>query len=512
MRACAYLRVSSLDQRVRASIDSQRRDVPAWIASQGWSLVATYEDDGRSAAAGKLEARTGYARMLSDCRAGLVDVVVVAAVDRLTRSEDPVERARVVADLTATGARIAVVGAGIQDPGTFAGDAYLSLQGLFAAEWLRRHKERVIAGQITAASRGRKPRGTTPYGLRYDRATGAWSTDPSEAAIVREVYERIAAGERVHRIADDLDQRGVPRPGVGRWDSPNVYSLVRSEVYTGRFVTDRERGLAVPVPPIVDADLADMARGALLGRYRRPEPRLRHHPLLAGLAVCGMCRARIGVGDTARAPVRGIRVYRCLHRRRPPAGKPHCEMPLIRAEPLDQWVWDAVIDVLADDAVLDRAMAQRQHGEPTADPAAHRAELERIDAAQAAVLAQLADGVIGQATADDAVRRLATRRRSAQEALSAALAASRGLRAAAASDALSAAVERFRRGVATFSPAERRGLLHAAVAAAVLHPDLVAIDLHIDARSLAVPGRPAGKWDALPVRLPTMRIATPRAA
>ena len=509
MLAAAYLRVSSAAQRDRVTIESQRREVPAWIGAQGWQLVETYEDDGRSAAAGKLEARTGYARMLADARAGRFAVVVVYAVDRLTRSEDQVERAQVVADISKAGCKIAVVGAGIQDPGTFAGDAYLSLQALFAAEWLRRHRERVVAGHITAAQRGRKPRGSTPFGLRYDRATGAWSTDPGEALIVREVFERIAANERVQHISDDLDRRRIARPYEGRWFPSSVRDMVHSDVYVGRYVVDVDRGLAVPVPPIVDADLAAIARGALLGRYRKVEARTRHFPLLAGLAACALCHARVGIGTTSMLPaVRYVDTYRCLHRRRRPrAGEVRCDLPLVLMAETDARVWGAVVDVVSDARVIDRAMAQRRPGEPGADPAESRAEPERLDGAQASVLAQLADGAIGQATADATIARLAARRRTAQVALSDALAAARGLRSTTEADALAATLDKFRRGVETFSPEERRGFLRAAVATAVMSPTAVDLDMAIDVRSFGH-GHDAVNWTSPRVRLPTLRVAT----
>src|SRR5882672_11371041 len=48
------------------------------------------------------------------------------------------------------------------------GDLLSSLATYFAAEWLRKHRERVTQGRITAVQRGRKPAGRPPWGFAYN--------------------------------------------------------------------------------------------------------------------------------------------------------------------------------------------------------------------------------------------------------------------------------------------------------------------------------------------------------
>ena len=89
-RRCAiYTRVSTdhgLEQDFN-SLDAQREAAEAFTKSQsheGWRLIhAAYDDGGFSG--GSME-RPGLLRLLDDIRLGLVDVVVVYKVDRLTRS------------------------------------------------------------------------------------------------------------------------------------------------------------------------------------------------------------------------------------------------------------------------------------------------------------------------------------------------------------------------------------------------------------------------------------------
>src|ERR1700730_5469299 len=89
LRCAVYTRKSSehgLEQDFN-SLDAQREAAEAYIKSQaheGWRLVKGRYDDGGSSG-GTLD-RPALQFLLSDIRAGKIDVVVTYEVDRLTRS------------------------------------------------------------------------------------------------------------------------------------------------------------------------------------------------------------------------------------------------------------------------------------------------------------------------------------------------------------------------------------------------------------------------------------------
>ena len=108
VRRCAiYTRKSTeegLDQAFN-SLDAQREACEAYIKSQaheGWKPVkAAYDDGGFSG--GSLE-RPAVKRLMADVKQGLVDIVVVYKVDRLTRSL--ADFAKIVEILDARGASL----------------------------------------------------------------------------------------------------------------------------------------------------------------------------------------------------------------------------------------------------------------------------------------------------------------------------------------------------------------------------------------------------------------------
>ena len=81
LRAVIYARYSSDNQR-DASIADQVEVCRRYIARQGWTLSATYDDRAQSGAS---RFRPDFQRLLADAEARRFDVIVAEAIDRLGR-------------------------------------------------------------------------------------------------------------------------------------------------------------------------------------------------------------------------------------------------------------------------------------------------------------------------------------------------------------------------------------------------------------------------------------------
>ena len=81
LRAALYLRISTGEQ----TVENQRRDLETAAAQRGWTIVATYADEGISGSKGR-DKRPGLDAMLKDATRGKFDVVMSWAVDRMGRS------------------------------------------------------------------------------------------------------------------------------------------------------------------------------------------------------------------------------------------------------------------------------------------------------------------------------------------------------------------------------------------------------------------------------------------
>src|ERR1051325_1328694 len=81
MRAVIYARFSSENQS-QASIEDQVEVCTRYIEKQGWARIGTYTD---AAMSGASRFRPGYQKLVAELDAGIFDVVVVEALDRLGR-------------------------------------------------------------------------------------------------------------------------------------------------------------------------------------------------------------------------------------------------------------------------------------------------------------------------------------------------------------------------------------------------------------------------------------------
>lgn len=400
-RAAIYARVSSQAQREAHTIESQLLVLRAFVAGQGWELVGTFVDDGRSAKRGKLLARTGFAALLCDAERKLFDVIVVVDIDRLTRTDDMVERASILGPFQRLGIDIVTPAGGRLDLRSMLGELYVTMQAQFAAEENRKRAERVKAGKARAIAEGRKPAGPTPYGLIYTRVTGTWSIDELAAVIVREIFLRVAGGESCVDIADDLARRRAPGPRTG-WSRAAVYRIVRKRTLVGEWSADKARGAMIRVPAIISEEEWLAAQHALLRHRRRGLARTKHFYLLEALARCA-CGGRIDIRSSCGARSKpNPAAYVCRERK---LGR--CSAKIVRCDVTDARVWAAVADELSrpeEQILAEIDQAQREHDASArdwkADLAGYRTQLTRLDSVEVAIMTRFRRGSISERAFD----------------------------------------------------------------------------------------------------------------
>lgn len=469
-RAVIYPRVSSAGQRERQTVLSQLTTLPTAIAARGWELARPadhYLDDGRTARAGHLEARDGLRRLLRDAAGGVFDVVVVVDVDRVTRSEDLIERATILETLRRAGVLISEGGA---EPRA-ADDLVTQIRAALAAEENRKRTEAVRRGKLAALARGKHPGGRTPYGVRW---TGeGYELDPPAAEVRREIARRLVAGESCEVIGVDLERRGVARPsGCARWSRSTVYKLAVSSINVGRWLVHKRRGVVIAVPAALDEPSWRTALDALRDPAKS-RTGLRHTRgvyLLEGIARCAICGRGIGINSRGTGGHKLV-YYTCLNKRarhrRTTLGGQVCPLPMRRIADVDARVWAATVELIATPGRLEQVIATwrdaagEERRDWQADERAALAALERVRRAERQVL-ELVDG--GDAGIESARGRLAELRRRREQAERDLEAARAGAQSAAAQGTelagVIAGIETLRQRLAEATPQERYELVH----------------------------------------------------
>ena len=207
-RLCAiYTRKSSeegLEQEFN-SLDAQREACEAYVASQkheGWiSLRARYDDGGLSG--GSMD-RPALKRLIGDIEAGLIDIVVVYKVDRLTRSL--ADFAKLTELLDRHDASFVSV---TQQFNTSTSMGRLTLNVLLSfAQFEREVAGERIRDKIAASKRrGMWMGGNPPLG--YDVVNKKLVINKSEANTANQIFERYVSLQSVAALKRELDRDGI---------------------------------------------------------------------------------------------------------------------------------------------------------------------------------------------------------------------------------------------------------------------------------------------------------------
>jgi len=208
-RVVGYCRCSTQEQSDSGlGLDAQRTSILAECARKGWTLIEMIEDAGFSA---KSLDRPGMSHALDLLRSGEVGALVVAKLDRATRSV--MDAANLLAQGQREGWALVALDLGL-DPTTPTGELVATIMAA-VAQWERR----AIGARTRDALAAKKA-----AGVRLGRPV----------LLPAKVAERITAakeaGESLSAIARALNADGVPTAHGGtQWHASTVRAVLARE-------------------------------------------------------------------------------------------------------------------------------------------------------------------------------------------------------------------------------------------------------------------------------------------
>ena len=234
LRCAVYTRKSSeegLEQEFN-SLHAQRESCEAYIASQrseGWALIREHYDDG-GVSGGTLE-RPGLKMLLADIEEGLIDVVVVYKIDRLSRSLMDFSKLVEVFDRN----NVTFVSV-TQSFNTTTSMGRLTLNILLSfAQFEREVTGERIRDKIAASrKKGMWMGGTVPLG--YDVKDHKLVANRAEAQTVRLVFERFVEIGSATVLVRELRAGGITTKQGKPVTKNYIYRLLNNRVYIGEAV------------------------------------------------------------------------------------------------------------------------------------------------------------------------------------------------------------------------------------------------------------------------------------
>jgi DNA invertase Pin-like site-specific DNA recombinase len=331
-RCAIYTRKSSeegLDMEFN-SLEAQREACEAYVASQkaeGWAAIRERYDDG-GFSGGTLE-RPGLKQLLVDIEAGLIDVIVVYKIDRLSRSL--MDFAKLVEVFDRNNVTFVSV---TQSFNTTTSMGRLTLNILLSFAQFEREVigERIRDKFAASRKRGMWMGGFVPMG--YDVKDRKLVVNEAEAKTVQMIFERFVALGSASTLARALQAENVRNKRGKRIDKGFVYKLINNRVYLGEAV---HKGVSYPGEhyAIVTSDLWDAVHAILKEspRKRRAENRSQSEALLKGIIF-----AANGTAMTPTYTRKGERLYHyyvsmdLLRNRETPDGAGPARLPAAMVE------------------------------------------------------------------------------------------------------------------------------------------------------------------------------------
>ena len=364
-RRCAiYTRKSTeegLDQAFN-SLDAQRDACEAFIASQkseGWAMLRDRYDDG-GYSGGHMD-RPGLQQLLEDIREGLVDVIVVYKIDRLSRSL--VDFANLVALFDEQQVTFVSVTQAFNTT-TSMGRLTLNILLSFAQFERELAGERVRDKIAASRQRGIWMGGVPPLG--YDVRDRKLVPNPQESLIVQEIFSRFAAAPSMATLIRDLRSRGVTskawttvkgKTRVGKLlDKGYVYKLLNNPVYRG-LAAHKGQHYPGEHPALVDQETWDQVQAHLKsGRHMDRGPaadRVSRAPTL----LRGLLFSEEGRSFTPSYTSKGTRHYRYyVNTASIKLGRIGCEVQRVPAGEIELTVTEQVRLILKSPEVIAEAV------------------------------------------------------------------------------------------------------------------------------------------------------------
>jgi site-specific DNA recombinase len=251
-----------------------------------------------------------------------------------------------------------------------------------------------------------------PYGYRYVRKSeeraAYYEVIEAEAQVVRQVYTLYTgAAQSIGDITRCLNQQGVPtRKGGARWERSTVWAMLRNPAYRGMACfgktqlaprqrvnnrTLRRRGglparnsashelprdqwIEIPVPALVEESTFAVAQERLQANKKHAARRTIEPSILQGLVHCRHCGYALYRTST-RSSARKIPYYRCLGSDAwRYEGKAKCDQRPIRLDLLEHIVWNEIVHLLEDPALIQAELDRRLEAARNSNPAKRHQE------------------------------------------------------------------------------------------------------------------------------------------
>jgi len=233
-KVAAYARVSMETERLMHSLSAQVSYYSGLIQKNpDWEYAGVYADDGISGTG--TEKRTEFKRMIDDCEAGKIDIVLTKSISRFARNT--VDLLETVRHLKNIGVEVWFEKENIR---SMSGDGELMLTILasFAQEESRSISDNVKWGVRKRMQQGIPTGKSRVLGYRWDG--DKLVIIPEEAEVVRRIYRNFIDGKSRLETERELEAEGIRSVNGCVMRDSNIKCILSNITYTGNLLLQKE--------------------------------------------------------------------------------------------------------------------------------------------------------------------------------------------------------------------------------------------------------------------------------
>jgi len=308
MDVVLYMRYSS-DRQTEQSIEGQDRVCSEFCKREGYNIVYKYIDRATSAFK-DTDKRLEFNRMIKDSEKHQFEAVIVYKLDRFARNR--YDAATCKAKLKKNGVRVISATEQISDsPEGVILEAVLEGMAEFYSMEL---SQKITRGMEESAHKANSVGGVVPLGYKIEGKK--YVVDEVTAPIVKEAFERYAAGETVTEICTLFNSRGYRTATKKRFNKNSFNRMFRNERYIGVYKYKDIR-IEGGVPQIIDKATFEKVQRMLKQNGEAPaRGKAKTEYLLAQKIFCGHCGAPM-LGECGRSATgRVYHYYSCGNRKK----------------------------------------------------------------------------------------------------------------------------------------------------------------------------------------------------
>ena len=230
-RVAAYARVSSGKDAMLHSLSAQVSCYSNLIQNHsGWQYVGVYADE---ALTGTKDSRENFQRLLADCRAGMVDMVITKSISRFARNT--VTLLETVRELKTMGVDVFFEEQNIHSLSAD-GELMLTILASYAQEESLSASENQ-KWRVKRNFENGMPWNGTMLGYRYEN--GTLIVEPTEAETVKRIFTEYLAGSGMTAIAKRLNDDDIPTRYGNTWGKASIKAVLQNYAYTGNLLLQK---------------------------------------------------------------------------------------------------------------------------------------------------------------------------------------------------------------------------------------------------------------------------------